>query len=143
MFFQTLPVSLLPQIAETLTVSLEKLIGKKDMQPAKRGPAPKLQQQIAHPRHPRPGRPARAPGCPTRRSLNRSQIVTGSQKHRDPRFPPYVFTEHGAIMAPTSARLSGRLHASGGVRFGLPYGIEDTMIDEAEAQGSGGEMGAI
>ncbi len=27
-------------------------------------------------------------------SLNRSQIVTGSQKHRDPRFPPYAFTEH-------------------------------------------------
>src|SRR5688572_811981 len=34
-------------------------------------------------------------------SLNRSQIVTGPQKHRDPRFPPYAFTEHGAIMAAT------------------------------------------
>ncbi len=32
-------------------------------------------------------------------ALNRSQIATGSQKHRDPRFPPYVFTEHGAIQA--------------------------------------------
>lgn len=31
--------------------------------------------------------------------LNRSQIATGSQKHRDPRFPPNAFTEHGAIMA--------------------------------------------
>jgi hypothetical protein len=30
---------------------------------------------------------------------NRSQIVTGSQKHRDPRFLPWVFTEHGAVMA--------------------------------------------
>ena len=30
---------------------------------------------------------------------NRSQIVTGSQKHRDPRFLPYAFTEHGALMA--------------------------------------------
>ena len=40
------PVSLLPRIAETLAVSLEELIGKKDVQPAKRGPAPKLQQQI-------------------------------------------------------------------------------------------------
>ena len=30
---------------------------------------------------------------------NRSQIVTGSQKHRDPRHLPYAFTEHGAIMA--------------------------------------------
>jgi transcriptional regulator with XRE-family HTH domain len=40
------PVSLLPQVAATLAVSLEELIGKKDVQPAKRGPAPKLQQQI-------------------------------------------------------------------------------------------------
>ncbi|MFZ4395263.1 MAG: ORF6N domain-containing protein [Kiritimatiellia bacterium] len=32
---------------------------------------------------------------------NRSQIVTGSQKHRDLRFAPFVFTEHGAIMAAT------------------------------------------
>ena len=31
--------------------------------------------------------------------LNRSQFATGSQRHRDPRFAPYVFTEHGAIMA--------------------------------------------
>ena len=31
----------------------------------------------------------------------RSQIVTGSQRHRDPTFRPYVFTEHGAIMAAT------------------------------------------
>lgn len=32
-------------------------------------------------------------------SINRSQIVTGSQKHRDPRAYPWVFTEHGALMA--------------------------------------------
>ncbi len=31
--------------------------------------------------------------------LNRSQIATGSSKHRDPRFPPFAFTEHGALMA--------------------------------------------
>ena len=30
--------------------------------------------------------------------LNRSQIVIGSQKHRDPRFRPYAFTEHGIAM---------------------------------------------
>ena len=30
---------------------------------------------------------------------NRSQNATGSQKHRDPRFPPVAFTEHGALMA--------------------------------------------
>jgi hypothetical protein len=30
--------------------------------------------------------------------LNRSQSVTGSQKHRDPRFPPFAFTEHGTLM---------------------------------------------
>jgi len=33
--------------------------------------------------------------------VNRSQIATGSQKHRDPRFLPRAFTEHGAIMAAT------------------------------------------
>lgn len=32
-------------------------------------------------------------------AANRSQIATGSQKHRDPRFLPYAFTEHGALMA--------------------------------------------
>ena len=31
--------------------------------------------------------------------LNRSQIVTGSQKHRDTRYAPFAFTEHGAVMA--------------------------------------------
>ncbi len=30
---------------------------------------------------------------------NRSQSVTCSQKHRDPRYLPYVFTEHVALMA--------------------------------------------
>ena len=30
-------------------------------------------------------------------ALNRSQIVTGSQRHRDPRFLPWAFTEHGAL----------------------------------------------
>ena len=32
---------------------------------------------------------------------NRSQFATGPQKHRDPRFLPWAFTEHGAIMAAT------------------------------------------
>jgi DNA-binding HxlR family transcriptional regulator len=31
--------------------------------------------------------------------LNRSQIATTSSKHRNPRFPPFAFTEHGAIQA--------------------------------------------
>ena len=30
---------------------------------------------------------------------NRSQFATGSQRHRDPRFTQYAFTEHGALMA--------------------------------------------
>ena len=30
---------------------------------------------------------------------DRSQIVTGSQRHRDPRARPWAFTEHGALMA--------------------------------------------
>jgi ORF6N domain len=32
-------------------------------------------------------------------ALNRSHFATGSQKHRDPRFPPFAFTEHGAILS--------------------------------------------
>ena len=31
----------------------------------------------------------------------RSQIATSSQKHGGRRYPPYAFTEHGAIMAAT------------------------------------------
>jgi hypothetical protein len=34
-------------------------------------------------------------------AFNRSHFAAGSQKHRDPRFPPFAFTEHGAIMAAT------------------------------------------
>lgn len=33
------------------------------------------------------------------KKVNRSQSVTGSQRHRDPRFSPWAFTEHGALMA--------------------------------------------
>jgi len=45
-------------------------------------------------------------------NLNRSQIVTGSQKHRDPRILPHAFTENGAVMAanvlnsPAAVRMS-------------------------------------
>lgn len=31
--------------------------------------------------------------------LNRSHFATGFRKHRDPRFPPFAFTEHGTLMA--------------------------------------------
>lgn len=40
------PVSLLPNIAATLAVSVEDLIAKHGTVPAKRGPAPKLLQQV-------------------------------------------------------------------------------------------------
>lgn len=36
--------------------------------------------------------------------LNRSQFVTGSQKHRDPRSRPYAFTEQGVAMLSTVLR---------------------------------------
>jgi hypothetical protein len=42
--------------------------------------------------------PVEVPAVPEN-TPNRSQTVTGSQKHRDPRYLPYAFTEHGAIMA--------------------------------------------
>lgn len=34
-------------------------------------------------------------------ALHRSQNVTGGEKHRNVRYPPMAFTEHGAIMAAT------------------------------------------
>jgi hypothetical protein len=44
--------------------------------------------------------------------LNRSQFVTGSQRHRDPRYRPYAFTEHGAIMAANVLRSRQALQTS-------------------------------
>ncbi len=41
--------------------------------------------------------------------LNRSQIVIGSQKHRDPRFRPYAFTEQGIAMLSSVLRSSATL----------------------------------
>jgi hypothetical protein len=43
---------------------------------------------------------------------NRSQIATGSQKHRDPRFRPWVFSEHGALMAANVMRSKHAVHMS-------------------------------
>jgi len=40
------PISLLPDLARTLVVSLEALIGEESKAAGKRGPAPKLQQQL-------------------------------------------------------------------------------------------------
>jgi transcriptional regulator with XRE-family HTH domain len=40
------PVSLLPALAHALAVSVEALIGQREAAPGKRGPAPKLQQQM-------------------------------------------------------------------------------------------------
>ena len=45
-------------------------------------------------------------------SVNQSQIVTSSQKHRDPRFRPWVFTEHGAVMAANVLRSEQAIHMS-------------------------------
>ena len=44
--------------------------------------------------------------------LNRSQSVTGSQKHRDPSYPPYAFTEHGAVMLATVPKSPTAIQAS-------------------------------
>ncbi len=40
------PVSLLPAVAQVLAVSVEALIGERQASPGKRGPTPKLQQQM-------------------------------------------------------------------------------------------------
>ena len=45
-------------------------------------------------------------------ALHRSQFATGSQKHRDPRFPPYAFTEHGTVMLANVLKSQTAIHAS-------------------------------
>jgi len=45
-------------------------------------------------------------------SNNRSQFATGSQRHRNPRYLPYAFTEHGAIMAATVLNTPRAVHMS-------------------------------
>ncbi|MGH9325807.1 MAG: ORF6N domain-containing protein [Terriglobia bacterium] len=45
--------------------------------------------------------------------INQSQIVTGSQKHPDPRFPPRVFTQEGVAM------LSGVLRSKRAVEVNI------------------------
>ena len=45
--------------------------------------------------------------------LNRSQIVIGSEKHRDPRFRPYAFTEQGVAM------LSGVLNSDKAISMNI------------------------
>src|SRR5882724_2659338 len=45
--------------------------------------------------------------------LNRSQFVTGSRKHRDPRHLPYAFTEHGVAM------LSSILNSAAAVQMNI------------------------
>lgn len=40
------PVSMLPALARTLGTNVEELVGDDSTRPARRGPAPKLQQQI-------------------------------------------------------------------------------------------------
>lgn len=44
--------------------------------------------------------------------LNRSQIVAGSQKHRDPRYPPYAFTEQGVAMLSSVLRSERAAHVN-------------------------------
>jgi hypothetical protein len=41
----------------------------------------------------------RSQSATLKRTDNPSQIAIGSQKHRDPRYLPYAFTENGAVMA--------------------------------------------
>src|SRR2546427_10928118 len=65
---------------------------------------------------------------------NRSQFATGSQKHRDPRFRPWVFSEHGA----------DRPHSGlSGATFGHSAAGQD--VDEPQAPGEpvAGEVAPI
>jgi hypothetical protein len=78
--------------------------------------------------------------------LNRSQIVTGSQKHRDPRFPPYAFAEHGALMLANvlnseraaQMRAAQQRQAEGCNRVGLLVTLETRTFDHSRSVNSAG-----
>jgi hypothetical protein len=53
--------------------------------------------------------------------VNHPHFTTGSQKHRDPRFPPFAVTEHGAIMAADGGRGGRRSYALGSVTPFCPW----------------------
>ncbi|MCX5867785.1 MAG: ORF6N domain-containing protein [Proteobacteria bacterium] len=65
---------------------------------------------------------------------NRSQIATGSQKHRDPRFLPYAFTEHGAIMAANVLRDLARKLAELERKLTTRLNVHETAITEVLQQ---------
>jgi ORF6N domain len=46
------------------------------------------------------------------KTLNRSQFVTGSQKHRNTRFGPYAFTEQGVAMLSSVLRSKRAVHVN-------------------------------
>jgi hypothetical protein len=62
---------------------------------------------------------------------DRSQIATGSQKHRDPRQPPLAFTEHGALMAANVLNSDGAVEsAANSVRAPTPIGASGAFAPE-------------
>jgi len=64
--------------------------------------------------------------------LNRSQIVTGTQKHRDPRYPPRAFTQEGVAM------LSSVLRGKRAVQVNIA--IMRTFVRMREAMASHKEL---
>ncbi len=64
--------------------------------------------------------------------LNRSQIVTGSQKHRDPRFTPRAFTQEGVAM------LSGVLRSKRAVEVNI--GIMRAFVRLREILATNGDL---
>jgi hypothetical protein len=68
--------------------------------------------------------------------LNRSQIVIGSQKHRDPRSRPYAFTEQGVAMLSTVLRSKRAISVNIGImrafvkrRFTIPGRLSEELFD--------------
>jgi hypothetical protein len=97
---KTDPLSLLPDVDRAiLTIREQKVILDADLAAIYGIPTKALNQAVKRNlgRFPDDFLFKLAPGEVA--ELNRSQIVTGSQKHRDPRSAPYAFTEHGALMA--------------------------------------------
>lgn len=77
--------------------------------------------------------------------LNRSQIVTGSQKHREDQYLPYAFTEHGVAMLSSVLRSQKAIEMNIAIvrafialrQFALNYKDLAEKIEELESKYDG------
>jgi hypothetical protein len=121
----------LPNAARIFTVRGKRVILDSDLAELYDVPTKQLNQQVRR-------NPGRFPPdfafrlSPDEWEVNRSQFVTGSEKHRDPRSLPFAFTEHGALMA------AGVLNSKRAIEVSIF--VVRTFVAMREVLAEGGEL---